>query len=1133
MRTLFRGLLTLFLICLVVGVLSAAVFYLVNALAWPWWGGAALLSALAGVALLIVLLHRSLQRRKERAFVERVVAQDERLIQQASDNSRQLLRELQQRWLDAITTLRQSRLRLRGNPLYVLPWYLMLGETQSGKSSAIARSELTAILSPVGPIPGIAATRHCDWWFFEQSVVIDTAGRYAKPLNGVEDEREWHEFLTLLAHYRRREPLNGIMVALPADQLLAAKRESLYDTARHIGDRINQVIQQLGVRIPVYLMITKADQINGFVDYANTLPLKSRRQAFGYTVPDTLSAQVSMANLLSKIAVRLQQGLLQGACSASRCHLVLAAELSQLAEPLQRFVESAFSHEHYHEPVMLRGLYFTSACQPGVTIDTVFKEFDTQTYSPQNHQGLFLYDLFARLLPGDRTLYQPIKELLRWRTLTDQLLLITVLLLSFAGITLLGANYLDGEQQIYQLQKTLNHARSVSGSVEQEILALDALRQTILRFEADRRGWHLFRVVLQKPVDEALEQSRDYFVKRFTTQVRQPLEHYFWRQLNQQGAALPAALVGDAAGHLSWLLEALKARLSGNHSAIQRDDVTMSRELIGVDIEYQSELWQLYQAFIWWQPDTQSLNDLVSSSRQSLNWLLNTHHDWSWIIQWASDPTNVAAIKADNFWQFPIKDPAAIPGAYTAQGRKIIQRLLQQLQLNSPRADFDHRLQRFLNRYALQYQQCWIQFLQNFPKTAAQLKTSERCLIARSLVSLNNPFFVLQRKAERELAAVADLIPLDLSALQLTNAMIARQQASNQEGAQGLLQQGERLLADAVAQQQAGRSPEYLEKVTLGIKLYELLQQSLQALLPSLQSEATAAKQVADLLTTNSTDEAAFKGWEAVAGLQKLLVVDQQEIVGAALFEDLYRFLLETQLALTAHYLQDQWEAEVYGALQYIAPEQQSIRLFSEGGLLTKFMQGPAKPFMTRQADGWHPARYQGLSVPFSADFFEFVEQGTRLLHQIKTEYPVVLQARPLEVNRQLVDKPHSATLILQCVTASQQLVNHNYPVSKIFHWQPDRCGAVELAIDFQDLTLRKVWPGSSGFADFLADFRYGTLQLTASQFPQQQAQLQQKRFEWLKVSYQIAGQQAILNQRASSRLPVPLTITTIHDRRG
>lgn len=1133
MRTLFRGLFKLLLICLVVGALSAAVFYLVNTLAWPWWGGAALLSALAGVVLLVVLLHRSLQRRKERAFVERVVAQDERLIQQASANSRQRLRELQQRWLDAIATLRQSRLRLRGNPLYILPWYLLLGESQSGKSSAIACSELTAILSPVGPIPGIAATRHCDWWFFEQSVVIDTAGRYTKPVNGVEDEREWHEFLTLLAHYRRREPLNGIIVTLSADQLLAAKSESLYDTARHIGDRINRLMQQLGVRIPVYLMVTKADQINGFVSYANTLPAESRRQAFGYTVPDTLSSQGSMASILSKIVARLQQGLLQGECSSSRCQLVLAAELSQLAEPLQRFVETAFSHEHYHEPVMLRGLYFTSACQPGITLDKAFKEFATQSYTPQNNQGLFLYDLFARLLPGDRTLYQPIKELLRWRTLTDQLLLITVLLLSFASITLLGANYLDGEQQIYQLQKTLNHARAVSGSVEQEILALDALRQTILRFEADRRGWHLFRVVLQQPVDEALEQSRDYFVRRFTTQVRQPLEHHLLQQLNQQGAALSASLVGDAAGHLSWLLEALKAQSSGNYAVIQRDDITMSRELIGVDIEYQSELWLLYQAFIWWQRDTQSLHDLTSTSRQALNWLLNTHHDWSWIIQWASDPTNVAAIKADTFWQFPIKDPAAIPGAYTAQGRRIIQRLLQQLQLNNQRPDFEQRLPRFWNRYALQYQQCWSQFLQNFPNTAAQLKTSERRLIADSLVSLNNPFFRLQRVAERELAAVADLLPLDLSALQLTNAMIAKQQASNKGGSQGILQQGERLLADAVAQQQAGRSPDYLEKMTLGIKLYEQLQQSLQALLPSLQSEATAAKKVADLLTTVSTDEAAFKGWEAVAGLQKLLVVDQQQIMGASLFEDLYRFLLETELALTAHYLQDQWEAEVYGALQYIAPEQQSVRLFSEGGLLTKFMQGPAKPFITRQADGWHPARYQGLSVPLSADFFEFVEQGTRLLQQIQTEYPVTLQARPLEVNRQLLDKPLSATVILQCITGPQQLVNYNYPVSHIFHWQPEQCGAVDLAIDFQDLTLHKVWPGSLGFADFLADFRHGTLQLTASQFPQQQAQLQKKGFEWLKVSYQIAGQQAILNQRASSRLPVPLTITTLHGRRG
>ncbi|MEW9823977.1 MAG: type VI secretion protein IcmF/TssM N-terminal domain-containing protein [Candidatus Symbiodolus clandestinus] len=1132
MRKLLIGLCKIVLVCLVIGLLSAIIFYLIDCLGWPWWAGAALLSALAGGTVLIIMLYRSYRRRQEQAFVQRVIEQDERLIQQTNASSRQRLQELQQRWLDAVATLRQSRLRYQGNPLYILPWYLVLGESQAGKSSAIAQAQLTAILSPVGPIPGVAATRHCDWWFFEQSVVIDTAGRYVKPLHGVEDDREWHQFLTLLTHYRQREPLNGIVIALPAEQLLPPLTESLYDSAQHIGDRLHRVMRQLGARIPVYLMVTKADKIKGFVEYASTLTVEGRQQAFGYTIPNPFSAQESMSSLLTKIVTSLQQRLLQESCESSSRHLLLATELMLLAEPLQRFAAAAFSHENYHEPVLLRGLYFTSANQPGNSLEGVSQEITNQCTPASASQGLFLYDLFAKRLPKDRSLYQPIKELLRWRTLREQLLLLTLLLLSFATITLLSANYLDGEKQLYQLRKTLNHAKAAGSSVEQEILALDVLRQTIIDFENKRQRWHLFRTLLQQPVDQALQQSKYYFVQRFTEHVRQPLEQHFWHRLNQRGAELPAALVGDAAGHLAWLLECLKARSPGEVTTVQRDDRTIMRELIGVDIEYQNELWRLYQAFIGWQPDQQNLHDLASASRQALNWLLSTHRNWAWIIEWASDPSNISAVKADNFWQFPLKDPAVIPGAYTAQGRKMIGRLLSQLQTHSQQADFDKRLQRFWNRYALQYQQSWSQFLQNFPTTASQLKIGERLLIANSLLSPSNPFFSLQRIAEQELSAITDLLPLDLSALQLSNAIIAKQQAIDSTGAQGLLQQGGRLLVDVVTSQR-NQSAEYLEKITLGVKFYQQLQQSLQALLPSLQTQATAAKRMADLFTTTSTEDIAFKGWEALSGLQKLLSVNQKQMEGVSIFENLYRFLLETELALAADYLQDQWEAEVYGALQYIAPEEQSRRLFSESGLLTKFMQGSAAPFVTRQADGWHPTRYQGLAVPFNTAFFEFVERGARLLQSIKESYLVVVQARPLEVNRQLKDKPVAASLTLQCVTEPQLLVNYNYPIKRSFRWQPGSCGDVTLEIDFPDLSLNKVWSGQQGFADFLADFRHGSLRLTPKDFPKQQARLRQKGFEWLKVTYRIEGQQPILQQRDNRQLPVPLTIIDLERLRG
>ena len=74
--------------------------------------------------------------------------------------------ELQERWATAVATLRDSRLNQRGDPLYSLPWFMIFGETASGKSTAVSHARLKNILTDAGPAKGIASTRNCDWWFF-------------------------------------------------------------------------------------------------------------------------------------------------------------------------------------------------------------------------------------------------------------------------------------------------------------------------------------------------------------------------------------------------------------------------------------------------------------------------------------------------------------------------------------------------------------------------------------------------------------------------------------------------------------------------------------------------------------------------------------------------------------------------------------------------------------------------------------------------------------------------------------------------------------------------------------------------------------------------------------------------------
>ncbi len=62
-----------------------------------------------------------------------------------------------------------------------------------------------------------AAPDSCDWWFADEAVLIDTAGRYATTgLDAVVDRAGWEGFLDLLRRTRKRQPLNGAIVVVLA-----------------------------------------------------------------------------------------------------------------------------------------------------------------------------------------------------------------------------------------------------------------------------------------------------------------------------------------------------------------------------------------------------------------------------------------------------------------------------------------------------------------------------------------------------------------------------------------------------------------------------------------------------------------------------------------------------------------------------------------------------------------------------------------------------------------------------------------------------------------------------------------------------------------------------------------------------
>src|SRR5258706_277157 len=166
-----------------------------------------------------------------------------------------------------------------------LPWYLLIGAAGSGKSSALLPSRLRF---PLGDSQGggegtpLAAhgTRNCDWWFTDDAVLLDTAGRYATD-DPDADRAAWLGLLDLLKLHRPRQPLNGAIVTLSVYDLVHWDEGEIERYAGQIRERVTEMQQRLGLRVPVYLLVTKADLLAGFGEFFSELGAEQRAQVWG------------------------------------------------------------------------------------------------------------------------------------------------------------------------------------------------------------------------------------------------------------------------------------------------------------------------------------------------------------------------------------------------------------------------------------------------------------------------------------------------------------------------------------------------------------------------------------------------------------------------------------------------------------------------------------------------------------------------------------------------------------------------------------------------------------------------------------------------------------------------------------
>jgi type VI secretion system protein ImpL len=307
----------------------------------------------------------------------------------SESRSREEVAQLKSHFEQAVGTLKKARFKDQSGAqayLYQLPWYVFIGAPGSGKTTALTRSGLRFLLadaSKEGSLRGVGGTRNCDWWFTDEAVFLDTAGRYTtQDSNQKVDSAAWLGFLDLLRKFRPRSPLNGAIVTVSIADLLSQGEEGRAEYAATVRQRIGELYEKLGVRFPIYVMVTKCDLVSGFSEMFSDMGQDERGQVWGITFPHKLASVegfnfasafgTGFTNLEKRLNARLVDRLQAERDPQRRSVIFLFPQQFSLLSPLvTHFLDQAFQGNRFGQQALVRGVYFTSGTQEGTPLDRV------------------------------------------------------------------------------------------------------------------------------------------------------------------------------------------------------------------------------------------------------------------------------------------------------------------------------------------------------------------------------------------------------------------------------------------------------------------------------------------------------------------------------------------------------------------------------------------------------------------------------------------------------------------------------------------------------------------------------------------------------------------------------------------
>ncbi len=413
---------------------------------------------------------------------------------------------------------------------YQLPWIVAIGAKESGKSTILQALDLDRPIGRPHFSDEVGGKPLCDWWFYDHGIVLDLDGKIVlNPSHANSDEENWQLFLNLLAHHRPKRPLDGVVLTIPASELIgqtALSHDDIMIRAEYLYGKLWEMQRVTGIRVPVYLIVTKCDFVPGFESVCKSIPTHNKNDIFGWSNDEAVDAVynpdwIDMAfSSVNNSFYKIQEEIYANGKAIDGRNGIFMFPLSfnTLKASIRTYADHIFKESSYHESFFLRGIYFVGDSH----LDRALPPSNPSPLSTLSNQEpvrrniYFVDNLFENKIFREMGLARPISRVLLGNTRAMRFAKVAIAVVAVIGtLGLLRANdslqkaNLNLTPALLQVDQTLTKIRGQKESTETSRLLFEDQADVLLKLMTQISTSHLSSVFIPTswfdPLDEKIK----------------------------------------------------------------------------------------------------------------------------------------------------------------------------------------------------------------------------------------------------------------------------------------------------------------------------------------------------------------------------------------------------------------------------------------------------------------------------------------------------------------------------------------------------------------------------------------------------------------------------------------------------